>query len=254
MGWRVLWRVAARSMLLEANWNNRNQQGLGFLAAIDPALEVIYDGDPEALTGARLKALTFFNTNPVSGGLVIGAALKLEEETRRGFLEEGRRATILSALSSAMAAQGDRLFWRSWLPVCGLAACLAFCLTGDPRAPILIPILYGAVSLAVRLKGLSVGYREGREVYTVIRRCHADRLARVLADALTILLALLTAVILWTAVGSLDAPPWRPVAAAAAVFAAVRLYQTAVFRRRPWAAWLLYPALVAVAALAASLT
>jgi mannose/fructose/N-acetylgalactosamine-specific phosphotransferase system component IID len=248
----LFWRIAARSLLLEASWNNRNQQGLGFLTSIDPALRIIHADDPAALTQARLKALTFFNTNPVSSALVIGAALKLEEEAKRGLIEESRRATILSALSSALAAQGDRLFWQSWLPVCCLMACLASCWLAKPWIPLLVPLMYGALACPVRLKGLKFGYLEGKAVYTVIERCRVNALVRFLAGATAALLALLAATVIAIAAAGHGAPLPRLVAAGAIVFALVRLYKLATFRRRPLAVMLLYPALVALIAAAAA--
>ena len=249
----LFWRIAFRSLLLEASWNNSSQQGLGFLAAIDPALRVIHSDDPEALTKSRLKALTFFNTNPVSSSLVIGAALKLEEEAKQGLIDDNRRGTILSALASALAAQGDRLFWQSWLPVCCLTACLASCWLAKPWTPLLAPLLYGALIWPVRLKGLAVGYREGRDVYTVIQRYRVNDAVRVLSGAIAVLLAVLAAALLHASVISLSDPAWRAIAAAASVFAAVRLYKLAIFRRRQLIAWLLYPALLAALMLTAAL-
>jgi mannose/fructose/N-acetylgalactosamine-specific phosphotransferase system component IID len=250
----LFWRIAARSLLLEASWNNRNQQGLGFLASIDPALRIIHADDQAALTQARLKALTFFNTNPASSALVIGAALKLEEEAKRGLIDERRRATILSALSSALAAQGDRLFWQSWLPVCCLMACLASCWLAKPWIPLLIPLMYGALVWPVRLKGLKFGYREGRGAYTAIERGRVNDLVRALSGASAALLALLAATVIAIAAAGLDGPLWKLLIAGTIVFALVRLYKLATFRRRPLALTLLYPALVAlIAAVAATL-
>jgi mannose/fructose/N-acetylgalactosamine-specific phosphotransferase system component IID len=245
--------VAARSLLLEASWNNRSQQGPGFLAAIDPALRVIHEGDRRALAEARLRALAFFNTNPVSSSLVIGAALNLEERAKLGLIDERRRAATLAALSSALAAQGDRLFWQSWLPVCCLAACLAACWTASPSWALLAPLLYGAAAVPVRLLGLGLGYREGKDVYTVIRRFHVDLATRWLSRAAAALLAILTALSLRAAAGAIPGPGWRALSAGVAVFAAVRLYKLAIRGRRRLAAWLLYPALLAAAALAAAL-
>jgi mannose/fructose/N-acetylgalactosamine-specific phosphotransferase system component IID len=254
LGKAIFWGMAARSLLLEASWNHQGQQSLGFLATIDPALAAIHAGDPEGLTGARLKALTFFNTNPVSSALVIGAALKLEEQAKRGSITEPRRAAIQAALASALAAQGDRLFWQSWLPLCCLAACVATCATGRPWAVLAAPILYGLLIWPVRLAGLRLGYREGQNVYTVIQRFRVNLMVGLVSGLAMILLAVWTTLALRSALAHHQGPPWRVAAAAAGVFAVVRLLRLGTFRRRSLAAWLLYPAaLAAMLALSALL-
>ncbi|MDR2443060.1 MAG: PTS system mannose/fructose/sorbose family transporter subunit IID, partial [Deltaproteobacteria bacterium] len=133
-------KVAVRSLFLESTWNFIGQQSLGLLAAIEPALKVIYRDRPSVdLLSAKARAVQFFNTNPYSSGFVIGAALRLEEELKNNLITQKRRWEILSVLSSALAAQGDLLFWQSWLPAWFLVTLLAVSMTGTPLWALLGP-------------------------------------------------------------------------------------------------------------------
>jgi mannose/fructose/N-acetylgalactosamine-specific phosphotransferase system component IID len=238
---------------LEATWNNLGQQSLGFLAAAEPALKLIYHNRPGDLAAAKLRALNFFNTNPVSSGLVIGAVLRLEEEYRDNLLDLTRFSSISGALASAMAAQGDRLFWQSWLPFCCLLACLTVCLTGHPIAALLVPVLYVATAWPIRCWGLATGYRMGGRVYLIIQNYHVNVMVWILSIATTLLLAVLTVITMKTALTTAPGPWWRFLLAAACVVAIVSLNLRLIFRRRSLTIWLTYPAVVAALILTAVL-
>jgi PTS system mannose-specific IID component len=174
--------VAIKSLFLEASWNLVGQQNIGYAAAVSPALQRFYHDRPEDLAEARLRALRFFNTNPTFSGLVIGAALKLEENLAQGLIPERQASLIVSSLASALAAQGDLLFWQAWLPFCAL---LGFGLTwlslatgSVTWAPLLIPILFCALAWPVRLGGIFYGYRLGPLVHQVVKRFYVSQIAQ----------------------------------------------------------------------------
>jgi hypothetical protein len=182
LGRATILAVAFRTFFLEASWNHDGQQNLGFAAAINPALKLFYKDRPEELAKARNRDLQFFNTNPVISGLVIGAALKLEEEVADGSLEAERGANLVNALAATLAIPGDLFFWQSWLPFCCL---LGFGLTWLSVAagrltfsPLLIPILYCALAWPTRIGGIFLGYRQGRKAYEAIERFKIPFFAR----------------------------------------------------------------------------
>jgi mannose/fructose/N-acetylgalactosamine-specific phosphotransferase system component IID len=269
VGRRTLAAAALRSLFLEASWNHIGQQNAGFLAAVAPALETIWRGRPDELAHARLRALNFFNTNPTVSGLVIGAAVRLEEETAAGRLSPTRRAVVLNALASALAAQGDRLFWQAWLPLCCLAGWLAAAVFHRPWGPLLTPALYCALAWPVRFGGFFWGYREGGEIYAIMRRWRVSAIVRG-AEACTLALAALASAAALQAAcggraagllagltgdpaGAAAAAPLRALACGLAVVFAVWLFRRLSFRRGRLTASFLYPALLIALTGAASL-
>ncbi|MDR2423024.1 MAG: PTS system mannose/fructose/sorbose family transporter subunit IID [Deltaproteobacteria bacterium] len=192
----TLLAVALRSLFLESSWNLIGQQNVGFAAAVNPALRRVYQGRPADLAEARLRVLKFFNTNPMFSGLVIGAALKLEEETAQGLLDENERGLIVAALASSLAIHGDLLFWQSWLPFCSL---VGFGLTWLSAAqgqltlaPLIVPALFCLLAGPARIGGLFCGYRLGRQAHTAAAKYRVPQLARWVLRASVVLVGYLT--------------------------------------------------------------
>jgi mannose/fructose/N-acetylgalactosamine-specific phosphotransferase system component IID len=237
----VLVKVAARALLLEAAWNNTGQQNLGFLASMDPALQAIYADSPHQLQLARLRALHFFNTNPIASGLVIGATIKLEEELVRGNFTEKHLNTMRNALSSALASQGDRLFWQSWLPLCCLSTILLANWSNLLYAPLLLVVLIAVFALSIRFGGLFIGYRLGHQVHTVINRFHVNSIIIKLQLLVVVLLSMLTAAFLWAAHHSLQTQFWRVLTVSLIFFVVARLYQRLCRYGQRWQIYLFYP-------------
>lgn len=191
-------RVALRSLFLEASWNYRGQQNLGLAAAIDPALKDIYE-EPEALRAARLRALGFFNTNPVAGGLALGVAIRLERELAEGQISPAERERILFSLASgALAPLGDNLFWFSWLPFCSLVGVWAVLALDSWWAPLLLPLLFCLLALPARLCGLRLGYRYGDEVTDLLVRIDIGQAARHIKRAVAVMVGASTVILLYT--------------------------------------------------------
>ena len=172
----TLTNVALRSLLLEASWNHQGQQSLGLSAAVDPALKKIY-GQGEELKAARRRYLEFFNTNPLTSGLLIGVMLNLEEDLANGQIQVERRQQVVTNLSQTLAAMGDALFWQAWLPLCCLVAVWAvLSLDVSFGTPLLLPILFCLPALPVRFGGLFWGYRQGKDIIILLSRLKIQRL------------------------------------------------------------------------------
>jgi mannose/fructose/N-acetylgalactosamine-specific phosphotransferase system component IID len=196
LGGKTLWAVAFRTLFLEASWNFVGQQNLGFAAAVNPALRRIYQGRPADLAASQRRVLTFFNTNPVISGLVIGAALKVEEEKAKGLIDDERGTELVNVLASSMANHGDLLFWQSWLPFCCL---LGFGLTWFSAAtgqltwtPLLIPVLYCALAWPTRVGGVFLGYRLGRKAHLAVGKYRVVPVAHAIQKVSAFLIGFLT--------------------------------------------------------------
>ncbi len=197
----TLAQVAFRSLFLEASWNYQGQQNLGLAASIDPALKDIY-GQGEALKAARLRALGFFNTNPIAGGLALGVAIRLEQNLAEGRISPKERDRVLFSLASgALAPLGDNLFWFSWLPFCSLVGVWAVLSLASWWAPLLAPLLFCLLALPARLYGLGLGYRRGDEATDLLLRLNIERAARNIKRAVAVMVGAATVIMLYNKTG-----------------------------------------------------
>ena len=117
---RDLWRMALRSLFLQATFNYERQQGLGWAWALQPALERLYP-DPAEYRERLAEHTAYFNTQPTLASLALGAVAGLEERRAAGEGPDAAAvARIKSVLGSSLAALGDRLFWFTLRPFAAL--------------------------------------------------------------------------------------------------------------------------------------
>ncbi|MFL5387875.1 MAG: PTS system mannose/fructose/sorbose family transporter subunit IID, partial [Myxococcales bacterium] len=80
---RSLARVFFRALFIQAAWNPRGMQNLGFADAISPALRELYP-DPADCAKAVSRHLEFFNCHPYMAAAILGGAVRLEERVANG--------------------------------------------------------------------------------------------------------------------------------------------------------------------------
>src|SRR5205807_6838860 len=83
VSWTGLARVFLRSLFLQAAWNPRGMQNVGFADAIGPALAELYP-DPAERARATARHLEFFNCHPYLAAAILGGAVRLEERVAGG--------------------------------------------------------------------------------------------------------------------------------------------------------------------------
>jgi mannose/fructose/N-acetylgalactosamine-specific phosphotransferase system component IID len=152
-------RVMARSFLLQAVWNPERQQGAGFAYALRPVLRRVFGKEGEAQ--ALERHVGYFNTNPAFASYALGAVGRLEADRAAGAdipAEAVDRAK--ATLGPALAALGDSLMWSTLRPVAA-ALGVTWVLAGSPYGPLLFLLLYNALHLYVRVRGVLVGWRLG---------------------------------------------------------------------------------------------
>jgi PTS system mannose-specific IID component len=178
-------RILLRSLLVQASWNYRTMQGAGLGFALIPALARLYRGDRTALAKALRTHCGFFNAHPYLSTVAIAALARMESERADSEQLERFKRAIVSPLGSL----GDRLVWARWRPLCSLLAFLIF-LLGAPWwvAVAVFLAAYNAVHLWLRVWGLRLGWREGREVGRALMGSPLRRLP----DRLTIPLAVVS--------------------------------------------------------------
>ena len=171
---RVFWRC----LFLQAAWNRRGMQNLGFAYAIDPALRRLY-ADPERRKEALRRHLCFFNCHPYTGAAIVGGAIHHEERVAAG--EEAERLPLVfkETLQGPLAAIGDGFFWTALRPFFGALMAFGALAFGWP-AVVAGLVLYNAVHMALRIRLFLAGYRRGDAVVSEVARLSlpvvADRL------------------------------------------------------------------------------
>jgi PTS system mannose-specific IID component len=174
----VLARCFWRGLFLQAAWNRRGMQNLGFAYAIDPALRVLYP-EPERRREALSRHLRFFNCHPYTAAAILGGTIHHEERVAAGLEAPGGPLAYKATLQGPLAAIGDGFFWTALRPFFGAAAALGSLLFGWPAVVVTLTI-YNAIHLTLRMGLFRAGYREGDAVVGAIARLSlpvvADRL------------------------------------------------------------------------------
>ncbi len=164
----VLARCFARGLLLQAAWNRRGMQNLGFAFAIDPALRALYP-EPARRAEALARHLAFFNCHPYTAAAILGGAIHHEERVAAGDEPPAAPTAYKTMLQGPLAAIGDGFFWTALRPFFGALSVLLAVLVGWP-ALVLTVVAYNAIHLALRVGLFRAGYREGDAVVSSVAR------------------------------------------------------------------------------------
>jgi len=171
---RVFWRC----LFLQAAWNRRGMQNLGFAYAIEPALRALH-ADPARREEALGRHLQFFNCHPYMAAAIVGGAIHHEEKVAAGVEPPSQPLLYKQTLQGPFAAVGDGFFWTALRPFFGALAAVGALLFGW-AAIVAILIFYNAIHLALRIRLFRAGYEKGDAVVAEIARLGlpvaADRL------------------------------------------------------------------------------
>ena len=155
---RVFWRC----LFLQAAWNRRGMQNLGFAYAIDPALRRLY-ADPGRRTEALRRHLATFNCHPYTAAAIVGGAIHHEERVAAGEEPTGAPLAYKQVLQGPLAAVGDGFFWAGLRPFFGALAAVGTLALGWP-ALVASLAAYNVLHLWLRWTLFRAGYRAGDEV------------------------------------------------------------------------------------------
>lgn len=187
----TLLRVFFRSLFLQAAWNPRGMQNLGFADAIAPALAELYP-DRRARAGAAARHLEFFNSQPYLAAAILGGAVRLEERVASGEAAPQSVSSFKSALGPPFAALGDGFFWLALRPAAALTAAVAEPFIGLWSLAVFLA-LYNAVHLSARAWLFAVGYRRAEGVVDAVGRAHLSAGTPLLKACAAVLAGLLAA-------------------------------------------------------------
>jgi PTS system mannose-specific IID component len=144
-----------RSFFLQAVWNPRGMQNVGFCFALMPLL-----GRSGASANARRaflrRHLGFFNTNPTLATYAMGAAALREAEGA----DEAAVQTVKKGLASPLGMAGDSLMWWGLRPLAGMVGVL-LATQGIAWAPAVLVAVYAVPHFVVKGRGINVGATEG---------------------------------------------------------------------------------------------
>ncbi len=159
-GWK--WRLFLRSFLLQAVWNPRGMQDVGFFFAMAPLARTM---DDEERREFLKRHMGFFNTNPVLAPYIIGAVARAEMEGRGA--EEAEE--IKKALGGVLGMAGDALMWGGLRPAAGLIAAavalygLQTGIWGVWTAPVVMLVVYNVPHIFLKARGVARGLSVGPE-------------------------------------------------------------------------------------------
>ena len=162
----TLARCFVRSLFLQAAWNRRGMQNLGFAYAIDPALQALYR-DPQQRRSALARHLGFFNCHPYTAAAILGGAIYHEERVAAGSEAAGAPLAYKATLQGPLAAIGDGFFWTALRPFFGALAALGALLFGWPAVVVALTI-YNGIHLTLRIGLFRTGYRRGDAIVGAI--------------------------------------------------------------------------------------
>ncbi|HET6436454.1 MAG TPA: PTS system mannose/fructose/sorbose family transporter subunit IID [Anaeromyxobacter sp.] len=175
---RVLAHVFFRSLFLQASWNRRGMQNLGFGYAIEPALRALYP-DPEQRELALRRHLGFFNCHPYMAAAILGGAIHHEERVAAGLEPAGGPQEYKQTLQGPLAAIGDGFFWTALRPFFGALGAVGVLAVGLP-AVVAMVLVYNVVHVTLRVALFRAGYQRGDALVPLLARLSlpvvADRL------------------------------------------------------------------------------
>lgn len=165
---RVLTRVFWRCLFLQAAWNRRGMQNLGFAYAIDPALRALYT-EPAKRAEALGRHLRFFNCHPYMAAAILGGAIHHEERVAAGAEPGSGPLQYKQTLQGPLAALGDGFFWTALRPFFGVLGVAGALLVGWP-AIVAVLIVYNVIHFALRIRLFRAGYERGDAVVADVAR------------------------------------------------------------------------------------
>jgi mannose PTS system EIID component len=166
----ALGRMFWRSLFLQASWNPRGMQNLGFAYAMGPALEELY-ADPRVRARAAARHLEFFNCHPYMAAAVLGGAARLEERVAAGEADPASVSRFKATLGPPFAALGDGFFWLALRPAAALAAAVTAPFLGLGCVLVFLG-LYNSVHLVARVWMFVAGYARAERVVQTLGHAH----------------------------------------------------------------------------------
>lgn len=146
-------------------WNYETMQSGSVVLCLGPVLRKIYKND-EDFKKVIETHFSFFNTNPWSASIIMGAAIAVEENHDPTDMEASREAvtSIKTGLMGPLAGVGDAIFFIIPMTIFGAMAGYMG-QEGNPTG-LLFGLIYGIAMIFVRKFLFTMGYTQGSKFVT----------------------------------------------------------------------------------------
>lgn len=153
-------RATLRLLFLQGAWNYERMIGVGMGFAAQPLLEDLKSADPLRHAEASVRSADFFNSHPYLAGIALGALVRCEYDQMPG----PQIARLRVALTSALGALGDQVFWAGLVPAAVGAALVGVALGAGTWWVAAMVLLYLVIRVATGIWALNTGLRSGARV------------------------------------------------------------------------------------------
>lgn len=146
-------------------YNYERLQGTGFLHAMAPIVDDLYDkNDTEGRAKALSRHTAFFNTEVRTGSAIVGLCASMEERIASGQneLSEDAMPSIKYGLMGPLAGIGDTFIQAIASPLL-ISMCLGLAETGNVFGPILYTLAFIALIVGLGTWCFNLGYKRGDE-------------------------------------------------------------------------------------------
>lgn len=167
IGRLAMFKVFLNSFFIQSAWSFEKMQGLGFAAAIAPALKDIYQDEGQGCSALK-RHLVYYNTHPYMAAPILGAVIRMEEDVKDGKLDAGNITSFKESLIGPYGAIGDTFFWGSIRPLASVIGVLSALIWGL-WGPIVFLVVYNLFHIWMRWFGLYKGYKLGEDVVEYIK-------------------------------------------------------------------------------------
>ncbi|MBI3753807.1 MAG: PTS system mannose/fructose/sorbose family transporter subunit IID [Deltaproteobacteria bacterium] len=191
----TLFKVFLNSFFIQSAWSFEKMQGLGFAAAIAPAIKDIYK-DKEQACAAMKRHMFFYNAHPCMASPILGAVIRMEEEANGGRRDVRDIASFKESLMGPYGAIGDTFFWGSIRPLASLLGVLSALIWGL-WGPVVFLVVYNLFHIWMRWFGLHKGYKLGEDVVEYIKSLELPEWALKIRLAATGLLGVIVATLIF---------------------------------------------------------
>jgi len=140
-------------------FSQEHMQTFGYLAAMLPIVDELYDDDAEKVEALSTYS-TFFNTEPQLGSLVVGLTVGLEEARANGDdIDDETINGIRAGLMGPLAGLGDSIIVGTLIPIL-LGIGLGLSTGGSPLGAIFYIVVWNALMFF----GMRFAYDKGYEL------------------------------------------------------------------------------------------
>ena len=163
----ALLKVFVKSFFIQSAWSFEKMQGLGFAAAIAPAIRDIYK-DKDHVCVALKRHMVFYNAHPYMASPILGAVIKMEEDVKAGIRGTDDISSFKESLMGPYGAIGDTFFWGSIRPLASILGVLSVLIWGLWGVGIFL-VTYNIFHIWMRWSGLHKGCKLGESVVDYIK-------------------------------------------------------------------------------------